>query len=277
MDSFINYMKNIDYFAIIDLAVIILVSVLLLIFFKRRNNLKLAVILAVYMTVFTAVTITTALTPNNLLFITSKLMYFGVFFILVALCVVYQQDLKALVTRLSRWKEDKNIITYANTDEDLRDSAKEIVKACQTLSKNDIGALIIIAPHSIPSHLLGDNGVTLNAKVSDGLLQSVFNTKSPLHDGAVVIKDNVILKAACFLQVTQRNDINKELGTRHRAAIGITEESDVLAIVVSEETGIISVVKNGVIKRYITPEKLLEEIELTYGFNYTKTKDKRLR
>lgn len=274
MSDFTNYLKNIDYFAIIDLVVIVALSVVMLLFFKRRNNLKLALIIAGYMVVYTAVSIVSALTSNNLLFITSKILNVGVIFIVVALCVVYQQDLKALVTRLSRWKEDKNVITYGNSDDDLRSSADEIVKACQTLSKNDIGALIIITPNSVPNHLL-DTGTILNAKVSNGLLQSIFNTKAPLHDGAVIIKDSMILAAGCFLPICQREDISKELGTRHRAAIGITEESDVLAIVVSEETGIISVVKRGIIKRYMTPEKLFEEIEKAYGISYAKSKQRK--
>ena len=274
MSDFTNYLKNIDYYAIIDLVVIVALSVVMLLFFKRRNNLKLALMIAGYMVVYTAVSIVSALTDNNLLFITSKILNVGVIFIVVALCVVYQQDLKALVTRLSRWKEDKNVITYGNSDDDLRSSADEIVKACQTLSKNDIGALIIITPNSVPNHLL-DTGTILNAKVSNGLLQSIFNTKAPLHDGAVIIKDSMILAAGCFLPICQREDISKELGTRHRAAIGITEESDVLAIVVSEETGIISVVKRGVIKRYMTPEKLFEEIEKAYGISYAKSKQRK--
>ncbi|MEG1509770.1 MAG: DNA integrity scanning protein DisA nucleotide-binding domain protein, partial [Clostridia bacterium] len=88
------------------------------------------------------------------------------------------------------------------------------------------------------------------------------------HDGAVVVKGNCILSAGCFLPLTQETNISKELGTRHRAAIGISEESDVLSIVVSEETGIISTVTNGEIKRYMTPEKLYEEIINAFGINY---------
>ena len=85
----------------------------------------------------------------------------------------------------------------------------------------------------------------------------------------------MILAAGCFLPLTQREDISKELGTRHRAAIGITEESDVLAIVVSEETGIISTVRHGEIKRYMTPEKLSDEIEKAFGIKYSKQRAKK--
>ena len=274
MSNFIIYLNNIDYFAIIDLVVIITLSTILLVFFKRRNNIKLVLIFMLYMTALAGVSIATALTDNNILYVTAQLLSTGVIFIMMAFCVVYQQDLKSIVTRFSKWRETKDVISYGNNDDDLRYAARELVKACQTLSKNDIGALIIITPNNIPNHLL-DTGTILSAKISNGLLQSIFNTKAPLHDGAVIIKENVILGAGCFLPICQREDISKELGTRHRAAIGITEESDVLAIVVSEETGIISIVKRGEIKRYMTPEKLLEEIECAYGLNYSHNKHKK--
>ena len=274
MNNFVIYLENIDYFAIIDLFVIIALSIVFLVFFKRRNNQKLALLFMTYMTIYAGVNIATAMTNNNILFVTGRIMDAGIIFIIVAFCVVYQQDLKSMVAKFSKWHEPKDLINYGNSDDDLRFAASELVKACQTLSKNDIGALIVITPNTIPNHLL-DTGTVLNAIVSNVLVQSIFNTKAPLHDGAVIIKENVILGAGCFLPICQRDDISKELGTRHRAAIGITEESDVLAIVVSEETGIISVVKRGEIKRYMTPEKLLEEIENAYGINYVKSKPKK--
>lgn len=274
MSDFLIYLENIDFFAIIDLVVILTLSIVFLVFFKRRNNQKLALLLMLYMTIYAGVNVATAMTDNNILYVTGRILDAGIIFIIVAFCVVYQQDLKSMVARFGKWHEPKDVISYGNNVDDLRHAATEIVKACQTLSKNDIGALIVITPNTIPNHLL-DTGTVLNARVSNGLVQSIFNTKAPLHDGAVIIKENVILGAGCFLPICQREDISKELGTRHRAAIGITEESDVLAIVVSEETGIISVVKRGVIKRYMTPEKLMEEIEKAFGVTYFKNKPKK--
>ena len=274
MSDFLIYLENIDYFAIIDLVVILALSIVFLVFFKRRNNQKLALLLMLYMTIYAGVNVATAMTDNSILYVTGRILDAGIIFIIVAFCVVYQQDLKSMVARFGKWHEPKDVVSYGNNVDDLRDAANEIVKACQTLSKNDVGALIIITPSTIPNHLL-DTGTVLNARVSNGLVQSIFNTRAPLHDGAVIIKENVILGAGCFLPICQREDISKELGTRHRAAIGITEESDVLAIVVSEETGIISVVKRGVIKRYMTPEKLMEEIEKAFGLTYFKNKPKK--
>lgn len=270
MQDFIMYFKNLDYFAIIDAAVIVVIATALLIFLKRRNALKLAVLYATYALLYISVLIVTTITENHILLITHRILSFGWIFLAIVFAVVYQQDLKAMFGRLSRWNERKdNNLGYLNTDDDLRNAANEIVKACQAMSKNDIGALIVIAPSAVPQHVL-ETGTALNAEISSGLLQSIFNTKAPLHDGAVMVKDGRILAAGCFLPISQRSDISKELGTRHRAAIGITEESDVLAIVVSEETGVISVVNKGQIYRYMTPERLLEEIEKVYKINYIK-------
>ena len=111
--------------------------------------------------------------------------------------------------------------------------------------------------------------------ISCGLLESIFNTRAPLHDGAVVVKGNKILAAGCFLPLSQEVNIAKELGTRHRAAIGITEENnDIFAIVVSEETGVISTVMSGKIKRYMTPDSLSEQIEQAFGISARPRKER---
>ncbi|NCA67925.1 MAG: TIGR00159 family protein, partial [Clostridia bacterium] len=144
----------------------------------------------------------------------------------------------------------------------------------QHMSKNDIGALIIVCPTNVPNNVI-ETGTRLDSLLSAEVLECIFNNKSPLHDGAVVVKNNVIIAAGCFLPLSQDPTISKELGTRHRAAVGITEESDVVAIVVSEETGIISVMRRGEIKRYMTSDKLMEILENTYGINYISRKSER--
>ena len=134
------------------------------------------------------------------------------------------------------------------------------------MAKQDVGPIIIIDSSGDIHENILDTGTRLDAVLSAPLLESIFNTKAPLHDGAVIVRGNRIIAAGCFLTLTQRN-VNKEMGTRHRAAIGVTEETDVLSIVVSEETGIISVVKHGEIKRYMTMDKLNDEIEMAYGIS----------
>ncbi len=129
-----------------------------------------------------------------------------------------------------------------------------IVKAIQNLSKNDIGALIVLSNGNLPKEII-ESGVTLNAKISSQLIEGIFIPKAPLHDGAMIIYGDKIQAAGCFLPLTQK-DFPKEYGTRHRAGIGVTEVADVAAIIVSEETGIVSYVKRGEITRFVDSEGL---------------------
>lgn len=124
----------------------------------------------------------------------------------------------------------------------------EIVLAATTLSTEKIGALIVVERYVGLRNFI-DAGVTLDAKISYDLLVTIFNPATPLHDGAVIIQNERIAAASVFLPLTKNPGISRELGTRHRAAIGITEGSDAISIVVSEETGLISFVENGEVKR----------------------------
>ncbi len=244
---------------IIDIIVTLAVAIIMFVFFAKRNSYRMAVVVAIYSVVYLALLILNIYYQQAAIAI-DVLRYFNIFWI-VAIVEVYRSDIKIFMSRLARRQKTK--YTYATTDEQLLISATEIVKACQNMAKSDVGALIIIAPTEVPAHIL-DTGTTLDATISSGLLESIFNTKAPLHDGAVVVLGDRIISAGCFLPLSQEVTLAKDLGTRPRAAIGITEESDVFAIVVSEESGIISVVQGGTIKRYMTPEKLLEEIKVIY-------------
>lgn len=125
----------------------------------------------------------------------------------------------------------------------------EIVRAVQNMSKNDIGALIVLSDDNLPEGII-ESGTVINAQISSQMIEAVFYPKAPLHDGALVIEGNKLYAAGCFLPLAQSENLPKELGSRHRAAIGVTTVASVTAIVVSEETGIISIVKNGVLKKY---------------------------
>ena len=144
----------------------------------------------------------------------------------------------------------KNTAVSARADEYITN----IVKAVQSLSKNNTGALIVLSNGNLPKEII-DSGVTLNANISNQLIEGIFIPKAPLHDGAMVIYGDKIQAAGCFLPLTQR-DFPKDYGTRHRAGIGVTEVADVSTIIVSEETGIVSVAKRGEISRYVDSESL---------------------
>ena len=257
-----DFFSGITWLWIVDLAVFLLVAIAIFLFFNRHHSIKLAVIFSLYILVYIAVYVLHSILEGSGLYITLQILKYTTIFFMIAIIVVYQNDFKVMFAKLARGSD--KVYDINATDEALVNSAHEMVTACQNMAKNDIGALIIIARTTVPDRIL-DTGTELNADISSGILESIFSTKGPLHDGAVVIKGNKILSAGCFLPLSKEVDIAKDLGTRHRAAIGITEESDVFAIVVSEETGVISVAQSGKIVRYMTPERLLDEIKLAYN------------
>ncbi len=124
----------------------------------------------------------------------------------------------------------------------------EVVLAATTLASEKTGALIVVE-RNVGLRNLIDTGVTLDAKLSYDLLVTIFNPSTPLHDGAVIIQNERIAAASVFLPLTKNPGVSRELGTRHRAAIGVTEGSDAVSVVVSEETGLITFVENGAVRR----------------------------
>jgi diadenylate cyclase len=138
-----------------------------------------------------------------------------------------------------------------------------IVKALQNMSKNNVGALIVLSRGSLPKQVL-QSGVTIDAEISTQMIEGVFFPKAPLHDGAMIIHGHKIQAAGCFLPLTQKTSYPKEYGTRHRAAIGITEVANVISLVVSEETGIISIVKQGSVTRYADYDMLVDALKDYY-------------
>ena len=180
--------------------------------------------------------------------------------------ILFRSEIKRTLWKLSSPKEaEENFTTtYDVSDQELRHTISEIVRATINMAKKDVGALMLIAPNDIPDSVI-DSGTKMDSKLSCPLIECLFNTKAPLHDGAVIVRANRIIAAGCFLPLTQNPDVDKELGTRHRAAIGITEESNVMAIVVSEETGVISVAIRGELERYFDAVALTDKLEQVYG------------
>ena len=139
----------------------------------------------------------------------------------------------------------------------------DIIRALQNMSKNNVGALVILSKGNVPRQVL-QSGVRMDADISTQLIEGVFFPKAPLHDGAMVIKGHKIQAAGCFLPLTQKTNYPKDFGTRHRAGIGITEVANVVSLVVSEETGIISIIKQGNVQRYADYDMLLSALRDYY-------------
>ncbi len=189
-------------------------------------------------------------------------------FLIIALGItnMFAPEIKREIWKRNKHSMFDSISRYECSDEDLMNCTAEITKAVQNMAKKDIGALIVLTNGSLPTGIV-ESGTVLNSLVSSQLLECIFNPKTPLHDGAVVIKGNRIVAAGCFLPLSQELNLPKEIGTRHRAGIGISETSNVLAIVASEETGIISICQGGVLKRYVDSAMLKQTMETFYGLS----------
>lgn len=185
-------------------------------------------------------------------YILTTIMTYGV----ILLIILFQPELRRALEQLG---SSNKLTRYFGLDKDIISKTKEdiykIVLATTELSKNKVGALIVIE-RDIKLKEITSTGVTINAEISPQLLVNIFTPNTPLHDGAVVIKDNKISAATCMLPLASDEDIARELGTRHRAAIGMSKESDAIVVVVSEETGKISIAKEGTLIADLKEEAL---------------------
>ena len=174
---------------------------------------------------------------------------------LVALPVVFQPELRRALEQLGRGKLFRKN-AFLN-EEETEDFLQEMAKAVAVLAKNKIGALLVLERETG----LGDyteTGIKVDGIVSNEFLINIFIPNTPMHDGAAVLRGNRVLAVGCLLPLTEDRSLSKELGTRHRAAIGITEQTDAVVVVVSEETGTISVARSGKLTRYLDTESLKE-------------------
>ncbi|HJS25249.1 MAG TPA: diadenylate cyclase CdaA [Pyrinomonadaceae bacterium] len=177
----------------------------------------------------------------------------GLLYIGIAIIVLFQSEIRqALISFGNRFRVPFSARHRGQFGEGIYD---EVILAATTLASTKTGALIVIE-RNVGLRNVTDGGVQLDAELSYDLLVSIFNTASPLHDGAVVVRRHRIAAASCFLPLTLNPRLSRDLGTRHRAAIGVTEDTDAVAVVVSEETGLISFVQRGEIKRGLDATKL---------------------
>lgn len=186
-------------------------------------------------------------------------------FFMIFITILYAKEIKRSLWSMSiANSEMKSFRDSKNSSlKTANECIDEIIEALQNMSKNNVGAILILADNNMPSSVL-ESGVMINSEISSELIESVFFPKTPLHDGAMIIRGKEIKYAGCFLPLSQELNIPKGLGTRHRAGIGITETINVISIIVSEESGIISIAKGGKITRYADIEKLKEVLSGYY-------------
>ncbi|MUT67997.1 diadenylate cyclase CdaA [Paenibacillus sp. NEAU-GSW1] len=188
----------------------------------------------------------------------NQMFTFGV----VSVLIIFQPELRRALEQLGRGK------LFARTSSIEKDVISDMIDAVMRsvlfMSKRKIGALIVFERTTGINEMI-ESGIMMESKITSELLSNIFTPNTPLHDGAVIIRSNQIMAAGCYLPLSENPFISKELGTRHRAAIGVSEVSDAIAVIVSEETGQVSLALNGMIVRDINEESLISKLfeELT--------------
>lgn len=180
----------------------------------------------------------------------------------VVLVILFQPELRKALEQIG--KGTLRSVSPAANLEESENVVQEIVNCLLTLSRRRVGALIVIEQR-IGLKDVTETGTPLNSQISAALLENIFEPNTPLHDGAVVIRGTRIMAAACILSLSEGKGISRELGTRHRAALGVTETTDAISLIVSEETGIISMARNGRLTRHMDRAALEELLTSLYG------------
>ena len=275
-ENILNYFKNFQEnpFALISLIIdIAIVIFLCYCFFRIVKGSRAWQLIKGIIFLIIATWLSGLLNLKILNTILTGIMNWGV----IAVIVIFQPELRRALEQLGTNKFTK----FFGIDKDIATKTKEdiykVVIAVQELAKSKTGALIVIE-RDINIQDIVATGIPMDAEVSPQLLVNIFVPKTPLHDGAVVISNNKIAAAACVLPLANDADIAKELGTRHRAAIGISKESDSIAVVVSEETGKVSVAKDGTLIADVREDvlkKILISNVVTKRLNEAKEKKER--
>ncbi|GCD11291.1 diadenylate cyclase CdaA [Clostridium tagluense] len=242
----LSTIKNISFFSVLDILVVayIFYKTYMLMKETRAEQLLKGIVL-----IFLLIPISQLLNLTVLNWILNKTITIGV----LTIVIIFQPEIRRALEHLGRTAfTDKHIFENEETMEIV---ITEIVNAVENLSKSKTGALIVIEQKTGIGEII-KTGTAIDALISGALLENIFVVNTPLHDGATIIRNGRIIAAGCFLPLTNNDKISKKLGTRHRAAIGITETSDALTIIVSEETGTISLAVNGRLVRNYDRDKL---------------------
>lgn len=246
-------------FTFIDLIDILLVALFMYGIYRMSRGTNAPYIFSGIIIIYFVWVVVRALNMELLQSILGQIVSVGV----IALIILFQPEIRNFLQAIGRRQSGLSFINNIfNSRGGTEPSLQSIVTACSEMSVEKTGALIVIAQRSDLSDII-EGGITLDAKVSVPLLENIFFKNAPLHDGAAVVQNGRVVAAKCILPVTQ-SPVPKSYGTRHRAAIGITETSDAVVVVVSEETGGISVAFAGKIERNVAPQNLAQTISRNF-------------
>ena len=244
----VSYLWPIEITTIIDIAVIAFVIYKLMMMLRRTSsgNVVKGVLLIILV-----IALASALKLYTVSFILNRVVEWG----FLALIILFQPEIRRFLERMGNSRLGK---VFSNTEikpEELENAIQQTVTAYTSLSKDKVGALIVFER----KNLLDDEiktGTALDCAVSSELLKNIFWNKAPMHDGAVIVRQGRIVGAGCMLPLSGNVNLSRDLGMRHRAGIGMSEHSDAVVAIVSEETGSISVAVGGMLKRHLAPETL---------------------
>lgn len=239
-------------FNVLDIIDILIVSFVLYRFLIMIRGTRAVPLLKGVIVILIAYFVSSVLHLQALRSLVHEIITIGVF----AIPVVFQPELRRALEQLGRGGFFRFSLTDQGRD-NVREMISEVVKASQVLAKNRIGALMALERRTGLTEYT-ETGTMVEGLASSELLINTFIPNTPLHDGAVVIRGNRMVAAGCFLPLTDDRNLDKKLGTRHRAAIGLTEQSDAVVVVVSEETGQVSVAVDGVLSRNLSESGLTE-------------------
>lgn len=248
----LDHISSMNVFDIID---IVLVSVIFYYLFKFVSDRRAGKLVVGILFIVVAMFLSDVLNMRTLNFILENLVQVGI----IGLVIVFQAELRSFLEKMG----GSNILNLNKRNsgdmQKIMGCINNVVEACVAFSEEKTGALLVFER----STKLGDvirTGTVIDSEPTAFLIKNIFYNKAPLHDGALIIRENRLYSAGCFLPLSQNQDIIKDLGTRHRAAIGMSENSDSIVVVVSEETGMISIAANGVLTMDYTEQTLRNDL-----------------
>jgi len=269
-DALMNFTNTVSYTDVIDILLVAFLIYCILSIMQRTsasNVIRGLVLLLV------VAGLADFFSMSILSYLLQQVLHMGI----ILIVVLFQPEIRKLFERVSVNSID-SIFKKRSRFDSLEATLNTIQTACYSMSKSNIGALIVLE-RMVGLNDFAGTGVNIDAEVSPELIQSIFYENTPLHDGALIIRNNRVLAAACVLPLTTNYNIAKDLGMRHKAAVGLSERSDAVIVIVSEQTGNISVASNGMLKRNLdneTFEKLLKN-EVISGYDRKAKKSRKLK
>ena len=242
-----SHVSSIGLMDILDILIVALLIYKIIPIFRTTNTARIARVVVVILVI---AWLTDVAKLHTLSFVLNQFLSIG----LLALVILFQPELRRMLDHLSGVKL-KKFLGHNQPEQEMVPIITQTVLACEAMSKARIGALIVFARDSRLEEYF-KTGTIIDGKVSEQLIRNIFFTNAALHDGAMVIRDGRIAAAGCVLPLSESSRLSLDLGTRHRAAVGMSEVSDAVVVVVSEETGAISVAIDGMLKRHLAPQTL---------------------